>query len=88
MNVMEIPFLNDWQDCSIFMRKYYLLIFISRDLHDGMAKLKCSDYGFECDFVAEGQIEQVIEEFGKHTEDVHGIDYSKEALMQFILRKK
>ena len=53
-----------------------------------MAKLKCSDYGFECDFVAEGQIEQVIEEFGKHTEDVHGIDYSKEALMQFILRKQ
>ena len=53
-----------------------------------MAKLKCSDYGFECDFVAEGEIEQVIEEFAKHTDDVHGIDYSKEALMQFILRKK
>jgi predicted small metal-binding protein len=53
-----------------------------------MAKLKCADYGFECDFVVEGQIEQVIEEFGKHTEDTHGIDYSKEALMQFILRKK
>lgn len=54
----------------------------------GMAKLKCSDYGFECEFVAEGQIEQVIENFGKHTEDIHGIDYSKEALMQFILRKQ
>ncbi len=53
-----------------------------------MAKLKCSDYGFECDFVSEGQIEQVIGEFGKHTEDAHGIDYSKEALMQFILRKQ
>jgi predicted small metal-binding protein len=53
-----------------------------------MAKLKCSDYGFECDYEAEGQIEDVIVEFGKHTEDVHGIDYSKEALMQFILRKK
>ncbi|MSV33108.1 MAG: DUF1059 domain-containing protein, partial [Nitrosarchaeum sp.] len=33
-----------------------------------MSKLKCADYGFECDFVVEGQIEQVIEEFGKHTE--------------------
>ncbi|CAD6526171.1 conserved hypothetical protein [metagenome] len=53
-----------------------------------MAKLKCSDYGFECEFISEGEIEKVIEEFGKHTDEVHGIDYSKEALMQFILRKK
>lgn len=53
-----------------------------------MAKLRCSDYGFECDFVSEGQIEDVIVEFGKHTDEEHGIDYSKEALMQFILRQK
>lgn len=53
-----------------------------------LPKLKCSDYGFECNFVSEGVIEQVIQEFGKHSEDVHGIDYSKEALMQVILRKQ
>jgi predicted small metal-binding protein len=53
-----------------------------------MAKLKCIDYGFECDFVIEGEIEKVIENFRSHTEDVHGIDYSKEAVMQFILRKQ
>jgi predicted small metal-binding protein len=53
-----------------------------------MAKLKCSDYGFECDFVSEGEMEHVIEEFGKHTDEEHGIEYSKEALMQFILRQK
>ena len=53
-----------------------------------MARLRCSDYGFECDFVSEGEIEKVIEEFGAHTEEEHGIDYSKEALMQFILRQK
>ncbi len=52
-----------------------------------MAKLKCSDYGFECEFVAEGEIENVIAEYGKHSNDVHGIEYTKEALMQFILRK-
>ena len=52
-----------------------------------MAKLTCSDYGFECDFIAEGETETVIAEFGKHTLDEHGIEYSKEALMQFILRK-
>ena len=52
-----------------------------------LAKLKCSDYGFECDFSIEGDTEKVLEEFGAHTENEHGIDYSKEALMQFILRK-
>ncbi len=53
-----------------------------------MARLRCSDYGYECDFISEGEMEKVIQEFGKHTEEEHGIDYSKEALMQFILRRK
>ena len=52
-----------------------------------LAKLRCNEYGFECDFVTEGEIEKVIEEFGQHTEEMHGIDYSKEVLMGFILRK-
>lgn len=53
-----------------------------------MAKLVCQDYGFSCDFIAEGNdISVVLEEFGKHTLEEHGIEYSKEALMHFILRK-
>ena len=51
-------------------------------------KLSCRDYGYECDFVAEGSdAPTIIEKFGKHTETEHGIEYSKEVLMQFILRK-
>ncbi len=53
-----------------------------------MAKLKCGDYGFECDFVADGEMEEVIENFRKHTDEEHGIGYSKEAVMQFLLRKQ
>lgn len=52
-----------------------------------LVKLRCNDYGFECNFVAEGETQMVIEAFGQHTEEEHGIDYSKESLMQFILRK-
>ena len=53
-----------------------------------MAKLVCRDYGFDCPYVAEGtEIETVLHDFGNHTENEHGIEYSKEALMQFILRK-
>jgi len=53
-----------------------------------MGKLCCVDYGFECGFVAESKdTSGMIEEFAKHTLDEHGIEYSKEALMQFMLRK-
>jgi len=51
-------------------------------------KLSCRDYGYECDFVSEGESSQVVEQFGKHTLDKHGIEYSKEALIQIILRKE
>jgi predicted small metal-binding protein len=50
--------------------------------------LRCRDYGFECSFVAEGtDVSDVIAKFGAHTDHEHGIEYSKESLMQFIIRK-
>ena len=53
-----------------------------------MVRLACKDYGFECDFVAEGDVEKVIDDFKTHMEEVHGIEYSKEAVMQFVMRKQ
>ena len=53
-----------------------------------MPSFRCKDYGFECDFIAEGNDNaKVIMEYSKHSAEEHGIEYSKEALMQFILRK-
>ncbi len=52
-----------------------------------MARLRARDYGFDDDFVAEGEVEEVIDKFRVHMEEEWGIDYSKEALMQFILRQ-
>jgi len=53
-----------------------------------VTKLACKNYGFECDFIAEGtDVSEVIERFGKHTLEEHGIEYSKESLMQFIIRQ-
>jgi predicted small metal-binding protein len=53
-----------------------------------MVKLVCRDYGFDCSFLVEDtELSSVIEKFGKHTEEEHGIEYSKEAIMQFILRR-
>ena len=54
-----------------------------------MAKLSCRDYGFECEFEAEtGDASEMFEMFGRHTLDEHGIEYSKEALMKIVLRKR
>ncbi len=54
-----------------------------------MPKLSCSDYGFECDFdVDDKDVQVVVEKFGKHTSTEHGIEYTKEVLMQFIVRQK
>jgi len=52
-----------------------------------MVKPVCRDYGFECNFQAEGKsIFQVAEYFGKHTIQKHGVDFSKEALTDYIIR--
>ncbi|ABK78276.1 hypothetical protein CENSYa_1658 [Cenarchaeum symbiosum A] len=53
-----------------------------------MTKLRCADYGFECEFVAEGEVDSVVDTFGTHMEEEHGIGYNREALMQVILRQK
>ena len=53
-----------------------------------MTKLTCMDSGFDCPYVIEDEVEQVIEKFGKHTFEEHGIEYSTEALTQFILRQQ
>lgn len=54
-----------------------------------MTTLRCSDYGFDCKFEAtDSNVESVIQKFGDHTYKEHGIEYPKEALMQFILRKR
>ena len=52
-----------------------------------MVKLRCNDYGFECDFEVESDEDQVIAQFMQHNNEEHGIDYTKEAVKQFILRK-
>jgi len=52
-----------------------------------MVRFACRDYGFECDFEIEGDAADVIEKYGNHSTEEHGIEYSKESLMQFILRK-
>ena len=51
-------------------------------------KLRCEDYGFECEFVLDE--EKSMEELKKlrdHFEEEHGIDYTIEAVTQMITNK-
>ena len=52
-----------------------------------MTQLKCSDYGFECDFVIDIESEGLLEQFGKHMTQIHGIEYQKESLMTMLASK-
>jgi predicted small metal-binding protein len=51
-------------------------------------KLRCQDYGFECDFILEGpKTTGLLEKLRKHFEDEHGIDYTTEVITQMILNR-
>ena len=51
-------------------------------------KLRCEDYGFECDFVLEGAKSQsLLEQLRNHFEEEHGIDYTTEAITQMIMNR-
>ncbi|MFY9301178.1 MAG: DUF1059 domain-containing protein [Candidatus Nitrosotenuis sp.] len=51
-------------------------------------KLTCSDYGFECGFVLEGDKSlSMIKKLRDHFEREHGIDYSVDAIIQMLVNK-
>ena len=50
-----------------------------------MIHATCKDYGFDCDFMIEGELEVVVKEFGKHTSEKHGIEYEEATLTKFML---
>jgi predicted small metal-binding protein len=66
------------------------MIFISSILVSGKMnlKLRCEDYGFECEFVLdeEKSIEE-LKKFRDHFEEEHGIDYTIEAVTQMITNR-
>ena len=52
-----------------------------------MVKMKCVDYGFECNFVIEVDSQDSLEKFGAHMAQIHAIDYQKESLMTMLASK-
>ncbi len=52
-----------------------------------MVKMRCAYYGFECDFVIEVNPQDLLEQFGVHMTQIHGIEYQKESLMTMLVSK-
>ena len=51
-------------------------------------RLACRDYGFECDFVAEGEGgPKLVQQLRTHFDSEHGIDYDTEFLLQMVINK-
>ncbi len=66
------------------------MIFIYSILVSGKMnlKLRCEDYGFECEFVLDEEKSLVeLKKFRDHFEEEHGIDYTIEAVTQMITNR-
>lgn len=51
-------------------------------------KLRCEDYGFECEFALDEEKSLAeLEKFRDHFEEEHGIDYTIEAVTQMITNR-
>jgi len=51
-------------------------------------KLRCEDYGFECEFeIDEEKSIALIEKLRNHFEEEHGIDYTMGAITQMITNR-
>jgi len=52
-----------------------------------MVNIRCGDYGYECNYVSQGNVEKIVFDFWEHMNNEHGIDYSKETIAESIKRK-
>jgi predicted small metal-binding protein len=52
-----------------------------------MPRFTCKDYGFECNYELVGNADQIIEKFGEHLSQEHGIQYSH-AIVRLTLENK
>ena len=50
-----------------------------------MVKAVCRDYGFDCDFTCEGDLDTVTDGFGKHcTEEIISINDGARKMMNIV----
>ena len=51
-------------------------------------KLRCNDYGYECDLVLDEELTVgLIKKLRNHFEEEHGLDYTIEAVTQMITNR-
>ena len=51
-------------------------------------KLRCEEYGFECNFSLEGEKSlDLLEKLRIHFEEEHGIEYPIDAIIQMIVNR-
>lgn len=51
-------------------------------------KLRCEDYGFECDYILEGEKSvSLLEQLRGHFEEEHGIEYTAEVITQMVMNR-
>jgi predicted small metal-binding protein len=52
-----------------------------------VVSVRCDECGFDCEFIATGNIEKVIFDYWDHMNNEHGIEYSPETLAKYVKKK-
>ena len=53
-----------------------------------MANIRCGDYGYDCSYVINNTIENVVVDYWEHMKNEHGIDYAKGRIVEMIKKKR
>ena len=52
-----------------------------------MVTVRCNECGFDCDYIATGNIEKIIFDYWDHMNKEHGIEYSPGFLERYVKKK-
>ena len=53
-----------------------------------MANIRCGDYGYDCSYVINNTIENVVVDYWEHMKNEHGIDYAQGRIVEMIKKKR
>ena len=88
--VVISPICQTTFEFNLLTCRVMFMVFISSILlPDQMTlKLRCEDYGFECEYILDEEKSLgLIEKLRDHFEEEHGIDYTIEAVTQMITNR-
>jgi len=49
--------------------------------------IRCDEFGYDCNYIASGNVEKVVFDYWHHMNNDHGIEYAPETLERYAQKK-